>query len=81
MALCLAPTYHRAYDLGIIYIDDRYVVKANDRKLDQLRVLNLNGGGGKIRASLGPLSLPRLRQIGPRVDMIRQANAFRGIAV
>ena len=79
--VCLAPTYHRAYDLGIIYIDDRYVVKANDRKLDQLRVLNLNGGEAKFVSSLGRLSLPRLQADWPSVDLIRQANAFRGIAV
>jgi putative restriction endonuclease len=79
--VCLAPTYHRAYDLGIIYIDDRYVVKANSAKLDQLRLLRLDRGERQLVASLGPLSLPKLRDDWPSIDMIRQANAFRGIGL
>jgi putative restriction endonuclease len=79
--VCLAPTYHRAYDLGIIYIDESYLVRANMRKLDDLRTLNLHGGEAEFIASLGQLRLPRLRLDWPSVDMIRQANAFRGIAV
>jgi len=79
--VCLAPTYHRAYDLGIIYIDDRYVVRANETKLDRLRALNVNGGEAKFMASLGRLSLPKLQSDWPSIDMIRQANAFRGIGL
>jgi putative restriction endonuclease len=79
--VCLAPTYHRAYDLGIIYIDDRYIVRSNEAKLDRLRALNLNGGEAKFIASLGPLSLPKLKADWPSVEMTRQANAFRGIGL
>ena len=79
--VCLAPTYHRAYDLGVIFVDEKYVMRPNSEKLGRLRMLHLDGGEAKFIASLGPLTLPRARSDWPSIEMIKQANAFRGIRV
>ena len=63
----------------IIYIDERYLMRANKAKLDQMRALRLDGGEASFVASLGRLSLPEMRGDWPSIDMIRQANLFRGI--
>lgn len=77
--LCLAPTYHRAYDLGIIYVDEKLVMRPNRAKLDELCAIDLGAGEAKFVASLGPLRLPKLKRDWPSIEMIRQANLVRGI--
>jgi hypothetical protein len=67
--------------LGVIFVDEKYVMRPNSEKLDRLRTLHLDGGEAKFIASLGPLTLPRARSDWPSIEMIRQANTFRGIRV
>ena len=77
--LALSPTYHRAFDLGLIYVDTEYVMRVNRRKEDQLARLNLTGGMQQFRSSLGQIHLPPDRRQWPHRSFIRKANRFRAI--
>ena len=41
--LCLSPTYHRAYDRGLIYLGEDRRMLINPRKKDELMQLGLGG--------------------------------------
>lgn len=78
--LCLSPTYHRAYDRGLIYLDDDLVMKINPIKERELMQVGLAGGLQDFRAYLGDkIHLPQDRNQWPSVEFIRAANRFREI--
>ena len=77
--IALSPTYHRAYDFGLIYVDDNYIMRVNHRKEIQLTRLNLTGGIEEFKASLGKIHLPPDRRQWPHTTFIRKANRYRGI--
>ncbi len=78
--VCLAPTYHRAFDNGLIYLTPDLKMKLNPTKLDKLRTLNLGGGLEHFRHFLGQkIFLPANPGQRPAIEYIRRANAFRGI--
>lgn len=79
--LALAPTYHDAFDRGIIFLDEDYRMQLNKPKAEELKRLEL---GGELRAFAAPLgrkiALPPDRQQWPGLKYIREANRLRGIA-
>jgi putative restriction endonuclease len=75
--LALAPTYHRAYDAGLIYLDERLNMQLNKSRLAELRALRLDGGVDLFKAPLGRILLPPDRLQWPKPEFIRRANAFR----
>jgi putative restriction endonuclease len=78
--LCLSPTYHRAYDRGLIILDENYVMHINRRKERELVHLRLSGGLAEFKTSLGhQIILPADRNQWPSVECIRGANAYRQI--
>lgn len=78
--LCLSPTYHRAYDRGLIYLDDDLVMKINPIKEQELIQVGLAGGLRDFKAYLGDrIHLPQDRNQWPSVEFIRAANRFREI--
>ena len=77
--LALSPTYHRAFDNGLIYLDSNYSMKINPKKETQLAALRLNGGIEDFRATLGKLYLPPDRNQWPNLALISKANQFRQI--
>lgn len=78
--LCLAPTYHRAFDNGLIYLTTDFKMKLNPAKLDKLTALNLTGGLEQFRHYLDQeIFLPANPLQRPALDYIRKANAFRAI--
>jgi putative restriction endonuclease len=78
--LSLSPTYHRAYDRGLIVLDESYVMHINKRKERELIRLQLNGGLAEFKAPLGyQIILPADRKQWPSVECIRSANACRQI--
>ena len=79
--IALAPTYHRAYDNGLIFLDDAYNMKINPAKATDLRALNLDGGLQTFSSHLGRVNLPPDRRQWPNLTLIRKANTFRRIAV
>jgi putative restriction endonuclease len=79
--LCLAPTYHRAFDQALIYLTPEMKMKLNLAKLDKLKALNLAGGLDYFGQYLDQeIFLPANPLQRPAVDYIRRANAFRGVA-
>jgi len=79
--LCLSPTYHRAFDRGLIYLDDSFVMNTNAAEERELASLNLAGGLRDFKQYLGrPIRLPADRRQWPSFQMIELANKFRGIA-
>jgi len=77
--IALSPTYHRAFDLGLIYLDQDYVMRINAQKEMQLTTLNLTSGIEQFKSSLGRIHLPADRRQKPHSSFIRKANKFRGI--
>lgn len=78
--LCLSPTYHRAYDRGLIYLDDDLVMKINPIKEQELMRVGLAGGLQDFKAYLDTrIHLPQDRNQWPSVEFIRAANRFREI--
>ncbi|HSW44046.1 MAG TPA: HNH endonuclease [Phycisphaerae bacterium] len=78
--LALAPTYHRAFDNGLIYITEDYRMRINPAKEGELHALNLSDGIEGFKAPLGAIFLPPDKRQRPRPELIRKANRFRMIA-
>ncbi|MCH7726017.1 MAG: HNH endonuclease [Planctomycetes bacterium] len=79
--LALSPTYHRAYDNGLIYLDEKNRMRINADKQHALQELNLIGGLADFKASLGPIHLPPDPHQRPHSQFIRKANRHRQIIV
>ncbi|MFZ0798129.1 MAG: HNH endonuclease signature motif containing protein [Terriglobales bacterium] len=79
--LSLSPTYHRAYDAGLIYLDEDCKMQLNRARLLVLQALNLALGIDFFREPLGEIFLPPDPRQRPSRDLIRKANEFRQIAI
>lgn len=80
--IALSPTYHRAYDRGLIYLDENLRMQINEQEVGALQQLNLHLGLNEFRAALGQrIFLPPDREQWPDVEFIRLANRFRQIPV
>jgi putative restriction endonuclease len=77
--IALSPTYHRAFDAGLIFLDDRYVMRLNNRRLTEFNALGLTGGLEGFRSALGRIFLPPDRGQWPHRDFIRRANRHRQV--
>lgn len=77
--ILLSPTYHRAYDNGLIYLDETYIMKINPEKEQVLTSQNLDGGLVGFKGSLGKIHLPQDNNQRPDPKYIRRGNQFRGI--
>lgn len=78
--IALSPTYHRAFDCGLIYLDDEYRMLFNADREAELHAMQLDGGLAGFKASLGRIHLPADRQQWPDIRFIRKANRFRRVA-
>jgi putative restriction endonuclease len=78
--LALSPTYHRAFDAGLIYLDENSNMRLNEGRLQVLQTLGLAGGIERFREPLGQIFLPPDPNQRPSPDFIRRANRFRQIA-
>jgi putative restriction endonuclease len=79
--LSLSPTYHRAYDAGLIYLDENCKMQLNQARLQVLQALNLALGIDSFRQPLGEtIFLPPDPKQRPSPEIIRKANEFRQIA-
>lgn len=78
--VCLSPTYHRAFDRALIYLDESLTMRLNPAKEQELINSNLGGGIGEFRHVLDTrIHLPEDKSQWPTVAFIRAANEFRGI--
>lgn len=77
----LLPNYHRAFDTGLIFLTDDYVMKINEPRARSLNDEGLSRGLQEFRQTLGKIRLPTERHHWPDPNMIKQANAVRKIEV
>jgi putative restriction endonuclease len=76
--ICLSPTYHRAYDRGLIFLTEDFRMKINAPKKRALVRLGLGGGLAEFEAPLGrEIFLPADRHQWPDAGYIRAANTVR----
>lgn len=80
--IALSPTYHRAFDRGLIYldrVDGDFHMRLNDAKLGELASLHLEGGMETLSAALGKIHHPPDKGQWPSDDYVREANRHRKI--
>ena len=76
--LCLSPTYHRAYDRGLIYLTEDRKMLINTAKREDLVRLGWSGGLPEFESHLGgEIYLPADRRQWPDKDLIREANKLK----
>lgn len=79
--LCLSPTFHRAFDRGLMYLDDDLHMRINTKQERELARLHQDGGLSDFKRYLGTrIHLPANRRQWPDRGLIRAANRFRNIA-
>jgi len=71
---------HRAFDAGLIYLDEQFRMQLNDGNVLALQQLNLVRGLRTFKAPLGQIFLPPDPAQRPSADFIRRANKFRQIS-
>lgn len=79
--LALSPSYHRAYDRGLIYLDAQMVMRLNEEAADELKGWGLDGGLDEFASHLGPIHLPLTAELRPDPHFIELANSHRGIGI
>lgn len=78
--LCLSPTYHRAFDRGLIYLDNKLNMQINRAKEQELIAAGVAGGLESFKQPLGQrIYLPYERSQWPNLGYVREANKVRGI--
>lgn len=78
--IALSPTYHRAYDAGLIFLDEQCRMRLNENQAHVLRSLNLAMGIESFCAPLGEILLPPDPAQRPDPNFIRRANRHRRAA-
>ena len=80
--LALSPTFHRAFDNGLVFLDEEYVMRINPAKEMQLVTLRLDGGLPDFKSLLDKrIHLPPDRRQWPEPGIIRKANDYRRISI
>lgn len=77
--IALSPTYHRAFDRGLIFLDESMVMRLNGSKADDLMRLGLDSGIESFAAQLGKIHLPYNPEQHPDPYFIHLANSYRGL--
>ena len=78
--ISLSPTYHRAYDRGLIFLDESLVMRTNAKRISELDEERLTGGLADFSEFLNRrIHLPHDRNQWPDSQMIQEANRVRGI--
>jgi putative restriction endonuclease len=78
--LCLSPTYHRAFDRALIFLDESLVMRINEDRVAELQQKGVAGGLHDFQRYLNQrIHLPPDREQWPDVELIRVANRTRGI--
>ncbi len=78
--IALSPTYHRAFDAGLIYLDESYRMRINPKRESQLVTLKLDGGIEDFKRYLNrQIHLPPDERQWPEIRIIRKANRYRRI--
>ena len=76
--IALSPTYHRAFDNGLIYLNHEMEMILNETGVDEIRRVGLAGGVDEFRTTLGKIHLPYDSLQRPDPYFIDLANEYRG---
>lgn len=79
--IALSPTLHRAFDNGLIYLNQNYEMKINPKKEIYFKLHRLDGGIEEIRQHMGKILLPPDKQQWPKPEYINRANKYRNIDI
>jgi len=77
--IALSPTYHRAFDRGLIFLDESMVMRLNSSAADDLIQQGLDSGIDNFASYLGKIHLPYNPEQHPDPYYIRLANGYRGL--
>jgi putative restriction endonuclease len=77
--IALSPTYHRAFDSGLIYLGTDLIMRINPAKEEQLKKLALTAGFPDFKKSLGKIHLPPDKNQWPDLGFIKRASKYRDI--
>lgn len=78
--IALSPTWHRAFDQGLVYLNPDLQMKLNPNRVQHLTALQLHGGLDALTPYLDRLiHLPVAVNQRPSPQFIRLANEFRKI--
>ena len=77
--IALSPTYHRAFDNGLVFLDENLEMCINTEREAALAAARLIGGMESFKSRLGRVPLPADRRQWPNSTFIAKANRFRQI--
>ncbi len=79
MTLCVL--HHKAYDRSLIYFDEDFIIRINERKMEYLEKVGKDSGFRKFQGlNFERIQLPDNHTMRPNPSNIRIANSIRGIA-
>lgn len=78
--ICLSPTMHRAFDSGLIYLDENHVMRLNQEKREEFEDRDIAGGFEQMEKQIGDqIHLPDDEEDWPDPKFIQQSNHHRQI--
>jgi len=78
--IALSPTFHRAFDTSLVFIDECYIMRINPKKELQIVTLALDDGLVDFKNIINKtVHLPADRSQWPELRFIRKANEYRRI--
>jgi putative restriction endonuclease len=77
--IALSVLYHRAYDKGLVTVNENYQIIVNTEEMKKMKDLGFDGGMDKFIKDLRPIiNVPPTISDRPNVEFIIQANRLRG---
>lgn len=77
--IALSALYHRAFDRGLVTLNEQYQIIVNEAKMDKLREIGFDGGMDTFRDNLRPVIIvPPAVNDRPNIHFVRDANILRG---
>jgi putative restriction endonuclease len=78
--IALCALHHRAFDNGLIYLEDDYRVVINEAQVASLKADGLGDGLAHFSSKLRPaIALPADRSLRPKLGFIQRGRQVRGI--
>ena len=77
--IALSPNYHIAYDAGLIFLEEDYSMRLNERRARELDERGWTAGMESFAAPLGRIHLPPQEDWYPSVENIRLAKEWRNV--
>jgi putative restriction endonuclease len=77
--IALSTLYHRAFDRGLVTLNEQYQIVVNNAKMDKLREIGFDGGMNTFRDNLRPMIIvPPAINDRPNINFVSSANILRG---